>query len=44
MLLSLDLFRCVATGGADRLTGQYLGQHSGGFDTPEIIATMTTAR
>ena len=44
MRLSLDLFRCVATGGADHLTGHYLGQQPGGFDTPESIAAMTAAR
>ena len=43
MRLSLDLFRCVATGGADHLSGQYLGQHPGGFDTPESIAARTAA-
>jgi len=44
MRLSLDLFRCVATGGADHLTGHYVGDRIGSFDTPEIIAAMTPAR
>jgi NAD(P)-dependent dehydrogenase (short-subunit alcohol dehydrogenase family) len=38
--LSLDLFRCVTTGGADHLSGHYLGARPGSFDTPETIAAM----
>ena len=40
MRLSLDLFRCVATGGADHLSGLYLGQRDGAFDTPATIAAL----
>ena len=40
MRLSLDLFRCVATGGADHLSGLYLGQRADGFDTPTTIAAL----
>jgi NAD(P)-dependent dehydrogenase (short-subunit alcohol dehydrogenase family) len=36
---TLDLFRCIATGGADHLSGQYLGSRPGSFDTPETVAT-----
>ena len=39
---SLELFRCVVTGGADHLSGGYVGARDGGlFDTPETIAAMT---
>ena len=41
MRLSLDLFRCIATGGADHLSGHYLGQRADSFDTPTTIATLT---
>jgi 3-oxoacyl-[acyl-carrier protein] reductase len=44
MRSSIELFRCVATGGADHLSGSYLGQQPGGFDTPESIAAMTASR
>jgi NAD(P)-dependent dehydrogenase (short-subunit alcohol dehydrogenase family) len=40
MRRSLDLLRCVATGGADH----YLGDRIGSFDTPETIAAMKPAR
>ena len=36
--LSVDLFRCVATGGADHLSGEYVGVHDGEFDTPADLA------
>ena len=38
MRLSVDLFRCVATGGADHLSGAYVGVHDGEFDTPADLA------
>jgi hypothetical protein len=37
---SLHLFRCVATGGADHVSGHYLGSRADGFDTPDSIATL----
>ena len=40
MNLSVDLFHCVTTGGADHLSGQYLGSRAGSFDTPAMIAAM----
>ena len=40
MRLSVDLFRCVATGGADHLSGAYVGVHDGGFDTPADLAVQ----
>lgn len=38
MRMTLDMFRCAATGCADHLSGLYIGQQSGGFDTPATIA------
>ena len=43
MRLSLDRFRCVATGGDDHLSGCHLGQGADGFDTPATIATLPPA-
>jgi NAD(P)-dependent dehydrogenase (short-subunit alcohol dehydrogenase family) len=38
MRQSLELLRCVVTGGADHLSGGYVGQRADGtFDTPETI-------
>jgi 3-oxoacyl-[acyl-carrier protein] reductase len=43
MRLSLDLFRCVVTGGADHLSGCYVGARGDGtFDTPDMIAAMNS--
>jgi 2-dehydro-3-deoxy-D-gluconate 5-dehydrogenase len=39
--LSVELFRCAATGDADHLTGSYLGARTATFDTPSDIANMT---
>jgi NAD(P)-dependent dehydrogenase (short-subunit alcohol dehydrogenase family) len=44
MRRSLDLFRCVAIGGADHLTGHYLGDRIGSFDSPESIAAMAPTK
>ena len=35
--LSMDLFECFATGGADHVTGEYGGASGGRFDTPADI-------
>ena len=41
MKASLDLFRFVATGGADHLSGMYFGDRVASFDTPADIAAKT---
>jgi NAD(P)-dependent dehydrogenase (short-subunit alcohol dehydrogenase family) len=34
---SLELFRFIIVGGADHLTGQYVGRQLDGFDTPDTL-------
>jgi NAD(P)-dependent dehydrogenase (short-subunit alcohol dehydrogenase family) len=41
MKASLDVFRVVATGGADHLSGMYFGDRGATFDTPEDVARQT---
>ena len=41
MAASLDVFRAVATGGADHLSGMYFGDRVATFDTPEDVAHQT---
>ena len=40
MRSSLDLFRYAAIGGADHLSGFYIGQRADGFDTPAGVAAL----
>jgi NAD(P)-dependent dehydrogenase (short-subunit alcohol dehydrogenase family) len=42
MRLSVDLFTFMAAGGADHMSGSYLGQQRGSFDTPASVARMRT--
>jgi len=41
MRASLDLFRVIATGGADHVSGSYLGDRVGSFDTAEDVARQS---
>ena len=41
---SVELFRFVAQGGADGLSGQYVGRQLDGFDTPNSIAASAHGR
>jgi hypothetical protein len=34
---SMELFRFLVRGGADHLSGQYVGTQLGGFDTPDNL-------
>jgi 3-oxoacyl-[acyl-carrier protein] reductase len=43
MQRSLELFRFVAAGGADELTGQYVGVHMGRSETPDDLRARVTA-
>lgn len=41
MRASMDLFRVIASGGADHLSGSYLGDRIGTFDTSEDVARQS---
>ena len=43
MRSSLELFRYVANGGADHLSGFYIGQRADGFDTPAAVAALPSS-